>query len=111
MDQLDFSAFIERADEFEKVVRREKEVTTFCSGTVWQTAAFRSLHGGGDDSNFLIFEEQGTWLIARAHRAGRGRWNYAPGAGGHRRARPHPRVLRLAEVRPRPRSILPLGDR
>lgn len=63
MDQLDFSAFIERADEFEKAVRRESEVTTFCSGSIWQAAAFRSLHGGGDDSNFLIFEEQGTWLV------------------------------------------------
>ncbi len=63
MDRLEFAAFLERSGEFDEAVHREQEISTFCSGSVWQTAAFRSLHGGDEDSNFLILGENGNWII------------------------------------------------
>lgn len=63
MERLDFAAFLEREKDFNEAVRKEGEIATFCSGSIWQTAAFRSLHGGSNDSNFMILEEEGTWLV------------------------------------------------
>ncbi len=70
MNRIDFAAFLERSGEFDQVVQRQSEISTFCSGTVWQAAAFRSLHGGGDNSNFLIVEENGNWLVFVERNAG-----------------------------------------
>lgn len=63
MEAVDFAAFQERADEFENAVCRETEIATFCSGPVWQIAALRSLHGCGEESNFVILNETDTWLV------------------------------------------------
>lgn len=63
MNRLDPVTFRKRVAEFEAAVHACPEIAAFCSGPDWQWAAHQSLLSRNTTGNFLIAEEDGTWLL------------------------------------------------
>jgi len=63
LNRLTYSEFLERSDEFSASVSGMNEIASFCSGPIWGNAAHESLHGTASESNSLIIESDGNWLV------------------------------------------------
>ena len=63
MRQLTIEEWESEAADFEASVLRTDEISPFCSGVVWQTAARNSLHGIEKTARNHIFEREGNWIV------------------------------------------------
>jgi len=62
MKRLTLAEFRARSHEFDEAVSLTGEVSSFCSGSLWQLSAHDHLHRiSGEDRHFVI-EDSGTWL-------------------------------------------------